>query len=384
MSTSEFWAEAHRSIAEGSFVKLTLSKPAAKKTDWRKAYARLVDIRQQAHLSFTFQYERRDEVKNFLPDEGLSQAAQWLGAHFLEANLFTLREHLCLSLNKKREARLQRQQAVHHDAPATTHDHAKQRPLPAGEGPGYLTQLGIAGADGQILQKGQRKFRQINRYIEIIGSLLQQHPLPPGARIVDMGSGKGYLTFALYDYLTYKLGLEVHLTGVELRPDLVDYCNEVARQSGFSRLSFTAGDIHDFPAGDIDMLIALHACDTATDLALAKGIQSSAALIVVAPCCHKQVRRDMQPPETLQAIARFGILWERQAELLTDSLRALLLESRAYETKTLEFIGLEHTPKNVMITAVKGRTNPRALDQISALKSLFGLPQHALEAMLDA
>lgn len=380
-----FWDEARLALANGSFVKLTLSKPAAKGAEWRNVYARPVTLRRQLHLSFTLHMARRDETRNYLPEEGLQAAAEWLGTDFLEANLFTLKEHLCLSLNKKREARLQRQAAVHQSAPPTTHDRAKQRPLATDAAPAsYLVQLGIAGADGQILQKGQRKFRQINKYVEIIGHLLADRPLRPGARIVDMGSGKGYLTFALYDYLARQQGYDVQMVGVELRPDLVEYCNEVARQSGFSGLSFVAGDIEAFPDGQIDMLIALHACDTATDLALAKGVKAGAQHLVVAPCCHKQLRRDARPPAALQPLERYGILWERQMELLTDALRALLLEARGYATKSIEFVGVEHTPKNVMITAVKASPNPGATDQIAALKTQFGVAAHALEALLEA
>jgi SAM-dependent methyltransferase len=379
-----FWDETRHALAEGMFVKLTLSKPAAKGADWRNVYARPVTLRGQLHLSFTLHMAQRDETRNYLPEEGLQMAAEWLGADFLEANLFTLQEHLCLLMNKKREARLQRQAAVHQSAPATAHDRAKQRPLAAAATPAsYLTQLGIAGADGQILQKGQRKFRQINKYVEIIGHLLAERPLRPGARIVDMGSGKGYLTFALYDYLTRQLGNDVQVVGVELRPDLVEYCNEVARQSGFTGLSFVAGSIDAFPDEQMDMLIALHACDTATDMALAKGIKAGAACMVVAPCCHKQLRRDTRPPAALQPLQHYGILWERQMELLTDTLRALLLEARGYTTKTIEFVGVEHTPKNVMITALKAAVNPRATDQIAALKAQFGVTAHALETLLE-
>ena len=174
------------------------------------------------------------------------------------------------------------------------------------------------------------------------------------------------------------------MEGVEIRPDLVDFCNELSRASGFGGLSFIADSIEHYSAPALDMLIALHACDTATDLALAKGIQAGAKLIVVAPCCHKQLRRDMKPPEVLMPMLRQGVFMERQAELLTDSLRVLLLEAHGYAVKTTEFVGPEDTPKNVLIMAAKASPNPKAAEQISRLKELFGVRRHALEELLAA
>ncbi|MEM1216904.1 MAG: SAM-dependent methyltransferase [Bacteroidota bacterium] len=283
-------------------------------------------------------------------------------------------------ISKKGKATL-RQQTIQQkrSSGAVQHDHAKARSI-ATDSP-YLHALGITNKQGKVLQQGQRKFRQINKYLELIGHLLEQQPLRDQAHIVDMGSGKGYLTFALYDYLQRQQN--VQLTGIELRPKLVKQCNEVAQECNFEHLRFLAQDIHDFqPDGGIDMLIALHACDTATDEAIAKGIRAEAQLIVVAPCCHKQVRKAMQPPNKLQPMLQHGILLERQAEMLTDAIRSLLLEAHGYETKVFEFINTAHTPKNVMITAVKGRPNQAALGQIAALKRQFGINFHHLERLL--
>ncbi|MEL7221885.1 MAG: SAM-dependent methyltransferase, partial [Bacteroidota bacterium] len=259
---------------------------------------------------------------------------------------------------------------------------AKQRPLSEQPRP-YLHALGIANQEGKILQQGKRKFRQINKYIELIEHLLREQPLEPNARLVDMGSGKGYLTFALYDYLVNQKQQAVQMTGIELRQGLVDQCNGIAKKYNFNHLEFIAEDIHQYqPVGGIDMLIALHACDTATDEALAKGIRARANIIVVAPCCHKQVRKSMKPPASLTPMLQHGILLERQAEMLTDAIRSLLLEANGYKTKVFEFVGTEHTPKNVMITAVKSRVRKEAQAEIDQLKSSFGLSHHHLEQLL--
>ena len=204
-----------------------------------------------------------------------------------------------------------------------------------------------------------------------------------------MGAGKGYLTFALYDYLTHVLDQKTHITGVEYRLDLVNLCNEIAQSTGFNDLKFVQGSIETYNDQTFNVLIALHACDTATDDAIAKGIHAKADLIVVAPCCHKQIRREMEkakPKTALAHVVRHGIFMERQAEMITDTLRALLLEKHGYATKVIEFISNAHTPKNVLIVASKKanfNADTQDIDQkIDATKTMFGVRMHYLEQIL--
>ena len=262
----------------------------------------------------------------------------------MNGNLFTLEKDVSIQYNKKRKARIFEKKASVNERPSMVHDKAKNRLIDA-EGNIYLKEMGVTNAKGEVLKSGQKKFRQINKYIEILDGFLKKSQLPQHLHIVDMGSGKGYLTFALYDYLLNKLQLNPQMTGIELRKPLVDFCNQLAQKADFQHLHFEAKDIFDFHPGKIDVLIALHACDIATDIAIAKGIQSEASMIVVAPCCHKQVRQQMQCQTDMQAILRHGILEERQAELITDGIRALLMEANGYQTKVFEFISTEHTPK---------------------------------------
>lgn len=333
-------------------------------------------------LSFTLRYATRDETKNHPYEEALAIIALWLGVDFLNADLFTKEEDLSLQFNKKRRPSLFSRPPTRTDTPDTRHDKEKNYVIEA-SGNAYLHLLGITTAKGDIHKDGRKKFRQINKYIEIIESLLRQHPLSENAHIVDMGSGKGYLTFALYDYLTRKKGYNVTITGIELRPELVESCNSVARQCRFDGLQFVAQDIHQYKPEHIDMLIALHACDTATDEAIAKGIHAQAEIIVTAPCCHKQIRRQMQGNEAMQPILKHGILEERQAELITDGLRALLMEDKGYATNVFEFISLEHTSKNLMITGVKSQPKPGALAQVAHIKQAYGIGYHHLERLLN-
>ena len=206
--------------------------------------------------------------------------------------------------------------------------------------------------------------------------------MPDDAIIADFGSGKGYLTFALYDHLFNNLKMTPSVSGFELRENLTRFCNELAEKQPFSNLKFIAQDINDYQTERLDMLIALHACDTATDVAIAKGIKANAKIIVVAPCCHKQIRKQLNVHNEMQPILKHGIMEERQAELLTDGIRALLMEAHGYKTKVFEFISTEHTPKNVMIVGIKSKAKNEALAQVESIKKHYGIEYHALERLI--
>jgi len=336
-SVRQFWSAARSSAAAGELIKLTLSKPRFKSGDIpRNRYARLVEIRGGTQLQITHRYEDREEVKNHLVGTGLGLLESALGDVYGNADLFTVNEQLSISLSRKGNARLVRKTLHQRSRPkietVKEHNRQKHRDIPADRP--YLHALGITTADGKVRQDGKRKFKQINKFVEIIGALVRENPLKGDARIVDMGSGSGYLTFALYDHLHNQLGLDVTVTGVELRPKLVEKCRSIADDNGFTRLNFVEGYIDDFEPERLDLLIALHACDTATDDALFKGLKAKAEMMVVAPCCQKQVRKDMEVPADLKPLLDSGILLERQAAMLTDAMRALLLEAQGYKTNS--------------------------------------------------
>lgn len=384
-SIRQFWSAARSAAANGELVKLTLSKPRHKSADLpRNRYARLVQIKGGTQLQITHRYEDREEVKNHLVGVGLSLLESALGEDYGNADLFTTDEQVSISLSRKGNARLLRK-TLHPRSrpnlpPVTQHNRKKHRDIPADRP--YLHALGVTTAEGKVRQDGKRKFKQINKFVEIIDKLVQEQELPSGAQIIDMGSGSGYLTFALYDHLTNRLGMNVTITGVELRPKLVEKCRKIASDNGFRDLHFVEGYIDDFNPKRIDLLIALHACDTATDDALFKGLKAKAQMMVVAPCCQKQVRKDMDVPAELKPMLGNGILLERQAAMLTDAMRALLLEAEGYKTKLFEFIPLEHTAKNVMITAVKGRKRTEALAEFRTLRKRFGVKKHYLRKLI--
>ncbi len=389
MPLSQFLASFRAAFEAGKLLKCTLSKttPTAP-PDLKNVYLRPVSLKKGPHVAFNFRYKTRDEVKNFSLDEATERLKAMLGKEFLNADLLTPDRDYNLSFSKKGEPIFFSKKASHTAATAdTAHDRTKHRLLDPSAP--WLHALGITSASGQVRADAQDKWRQINKYLEIIESLLRERPLPTDARIADMGSGKGYLTFALYDFLTNKMNLAPHITGIELRPQLVEFCNKTAQAAGFQGLNFVAQNIENYQPERLDMLIALHACDIATDLALAAGIRNEAKIIVAAPCCHKQIRKEMQTGNELAPILRHGILEERQAEILTDGIRALLLEAEGYKTQVFEFISTEHTAKNLMITATadgKRRTGngvrEKALEKVAALKAGFGIREHYLEKLL--
>ncbi len=388
MSVMSFLATLETAFTAGQFIKCTLSRPTAAALDLelKTVYLRPVELKKGRQIAFNFRYKTRDEVKNFPLPEALLQLTALLGAQFGNADLFTTERDATLSFSKKGDAQLAFKAATQTASPDLQHDREKQRLLdPAAP---WLHTLGITSARGEVLANAQDKWRQINKYLEIIDNLLRQQPLPAEAHIADMGSGKGYLTFALYDFLQRQPGLVPHITGIELRPALVEFCLKTAQQAGFKNLHFIAQDIRNYQPPQLDMLIALHACDTATDLALVTGIRQGAKIIVAAPCCHKQIRKAMHTRNELAPVLRHGILEERQAEIVTDGIRALLLEAEGYKTNVFEFISSEHTAKNVMITALRGdrkvaeEQRLAALKKVNALKTGFGIGEHYLEKLL--
>lgn len=388
------------SLTNYTFRKLTLSKPLsnASNKDLKNVYIRQVQLKGTLQLQLTFRYATRDEFKNYLIEDAIAIILLLLETDFLNADLFTATQEISLMNGKKILKKTNQQFKTDNDAPPSVgavpsalvseellHDRPKQRLIEPEAA--YLFDLDITTSDGKVSAAGQKKYKQINKYIEIIDSLLKEKPLPDAPKIVDMGSGKGYLTFALYDFLTNQCDLTPEVFGIELRKQLVDFCNKLAIKNQFTKLVFEAKDIIEFEE-KIDMLIALHACDTATDIAIAKGIKANAAIIVVAPCCHKQIRRQLEASVSgvFQPILKHGIFCERTAEMITDTIRALLLEVHGYKTKVFEFISTEHTAKNVMIVATLQQKNlvqsQKILLQIDNLKQQFGIQSHFLEQLL--
>ena len=392
---SEFNVVLSANIAASTMVKLSLGNYKGNEKELKNIYIKKVKIKRADMLSFNYRYKTRDIFKNLQIDEGLKLINNLLSNDFRIGTLFTTAEEIIIEHDKKGSIKLRKRALGKKLEVSVAHDKEKKRIIKPSNNP-YLHALKITDAEGNVFKNAQDKYKQINQYIEILSSLIKELPEGTIKSVVDMGSGKGYLTFALYDYLHQQLNLKAKVTGVEFRADLVTLCNEIAKQANFEQLNFVEGTIQDYSVNEINLLIALHACDIATDDAIFKGIKAGAELIVVAPCCHKQIRREIEKHKVkndVSFLTKYGIFLERQAEMVTDGIRALILEYHGYKTKVFEFISDAHTPKNVLVVGVKRAESSKTKDQseerakilqkIKETKSYFGIDYHHLERLLD-
>ena len=368
---------------QSTLVKMTLSKPANKHDELRNVYVKPVLIKEKRLFAFTYRYERRDETKNYDAAQMVEVLKELVPNRFLNAVLFTVTEDVMLLVSSKGKATIQTKKVQETREQNLDHDKQKSRLInPANP---WWYQLGLTTREGKITADMQHKFKQIYKYVEIVESLIKPMKFDGTVHIADMGAGKGYLTFALYELLTQRLNLDVDIKGVEIRPDLVLKINEIIKSSNLKGLEFVESSIEAYRPEQLDVLIALHACNTATDDAIAKGIRAGAELIVGAPCCHKQIRQEMERSGKTDVITRYGIFMERQAVMITDTIRALMMEYYGYKTQVMEFIEMEHTPKNVLLVGRKTGKEPDRLiisKEISDLKQRYGIQRHYLETIL--
>ena len=369
-----------------TLVKLTLSQPRGGDAGLRNVYGRAVELREGRRLSLVWRYATRDVTKNLPLEEALDLLGNALGGEWERAHLFTTTGDCQLRCDASGRGTLKASRPAFAVAPPPEHDREKVTSLAVAEA-GWLRALGVTNAAGEARPGMAPKLRQIQRFVELFGHLLRDSILPEHAslRVVDMGAGKGYLTFAVAEFLRSR-EMEAEIIGVEARAELVELTNRVAREHGFPGLKFVQGTIADFtPPQPLDILIALHACDTATDDALAQAVKAGAALILAAPCCHQEVRAQLQPPPVLREVLRHGILAEREAEIVTDGLRALLLEMHGYRASVFEFISPEDTSKNLMLAAQR-RAQPVDVaplrEQWRALMNFYGLREQRLATLL--
>ncbi|MFA7382753.1 MAG: SAM-dependent methyltransferase [Desulfurivibrionaceae bacterium] len=374
-------------LTRHTFVKLVLGKYHGPEPGLDRVFVRRLALKDGECLSFLYRYQTRDVTKNLPIAAGIAAIRDMFATAFNNLHLQTLGEDIQLSLNKKGRYNLQRGKAAPREAAPQEHDRAKERFLEL-TAP-FLRELGVTNASQQLIPSMARKWKQINKFIEVLDHALAASELKGKERlqVVDFGSGKGYLTFAMEEYLRVGLGLEPQVTGVELREDLVKLCSKAAEKLQLATLSFVQGDIRSYTPEGLDIMIALHACDMATDYAIHLGVRAGASIIMCAPCCHKQLRPQLHSPAVLKPMLKHGIHLGQEAEMVTDSLRALLLEASGYQTQVFEFVALEHTSKNKMILGVKGGVPVRQAEimaQIRGIKEFYGIREHCLETLLLA
>ncbi|MBL0086507.1 MAG: SAM-dependent methyltransferase [Ideonella sp.] len=373
----------------GTLHQAVLAKYRGPDADLLRINLRSVLLRGQQQLQLVYRHATRDVTHNHPVAEAVDLVRQLLiDGQFRNAHLHTGTGDFELSITRRGQAHLRHQTpASSIPAPANAaHNREKHRML-AIDRP-FLTELGVTTAQHTLVPAMARKWKQINKFIEVFASALAASRLAnaPQLHIVDFGSGKGYLTFAIHDWLRQVKGVEAQVVGVELRPDLVALCNAAIGKLGLHGLRIEQGDVRSWTPAALNVVIALHACDTATDHAIDLGIRGGADIILCSPCCHKQLRPQLLSPHPLRPILQHGVHLGQEAEMLTDGLRALLLDAAGYDTQVFEFISLEHTNKNKMILAVK-RASPRppepVLAQIAEIKAFYGIREQCLETLLQ-
>ncbi len=390
----EFFQHIQQAWQSNTLQRLILSQYQGEKANLQKLMIRSIKLKDELQLQVVYRYQTKDITKNYTWQEFESLSSDWL-MQFKQSNLFTDQAEFQLKIKKQQWQLTQTQiKTAKHTASnpqeniniAKQHNRQKQRWIEQDRQ--FLQLLGVTDQKHQIIPSMSRKWKQINKFVEIFAGAVNQAGFieHQNLHVVDFGSGKGYLTCAVYDYLqTHQFAPQV--TGVELRQELVDFCQNVATQSDFQYLQFFQGDVRSYQPEQTDVMIALHACDIATDFAIHTGIRLDAKVIMCAPCCHKELRPQMQSPTVLAPMLGYGVHMGQQAEMLTDTIRALFLQAYGYETKVLEFVSLEHTSKNKMIMATKKRNaesqpNQKVLQQIADLEAFYSIEHHALENLL--
>ena len=313
--------------------------------------------------------------QNLMKDEAYEYLQNAMSDTFRQMELASAKgsAQILVSKNGKMTMKVKKNRPVEGQAkiqaPSTLLDHNRKKKyvLEGGKPIPFLQDLGVMTADGRIVHSRYDKFRQINRFLEFVQDILPKLPKGREINIIDFGCGKSYLTFAMYYYLKELNGFDIRVIGLDLKQDVIDHCNQLARKYGFEKLAFYHGDIASYEGVDqVDMVVTLHACDTATDYALAKAVRWNASVILSVPCCQHELNRQMKN-DMLEPVLQYGLLKERMAALYTDGIRAEILENHGYRTQILEFIDMEHTPKNVLIRAVKegkGKKNGKKLQEM--------------------
>lgn len=410
-------------ILNSDLKKCVISSPRRKSMECRKCIVRPIIIKGELLFQFEYHYEKKVTHENMIPFDTVSTIMDLVADDFKQVDIFTSDEEIQILASKPERPRIRRK-TIQSGKNASgsnndikkglsrlssissenilSHDRQKNHIIKEGVPCDFLIRLGVMNDEGRVIKKHYSKFRQINRFLEIVDdaadALIQSRPL----KIIDFGCGKAYLTFALYYYFHNIREQDVIITGLDLKEDVIEFCNGVARDLSYNGLTFLHGDIADYKDDGCDMVVTLHACDTATDYALINAVSWNAPVILSVPCCQHELFRQIKN-EDMRPMLKYGLLKDRFTELLTDSLRALALEAKGYQVQIIEFTTLEHTMKNIMIRAVRktsinstnnavsqvkksntnvpaGKKAKRALDEYSALKKQYNV-HPAIDAM---
>lgn len=355
-----------------SLIKLILGDLRKKSNPFKKAVLRPLLLQGELWYQVEYHFQNKVTHKNLNKDQCLELCIELMEEVFKQMNLFSADADYQILASDPYKPRIVKK-APSKNMPLLSHNKEKNYIIPDHSPCDFLMLLGVMDQSGNVIQRHYAKFRQINRFLEIVSDVIEFLPTKSEPlRLVDFGCGKAYLTFALYYYLKVKLKKDIEIIGLDLKEEVIDFCNRIAKDLEYDGLRFLKGDIAEYSEqGNADMVVTLHACDTATDYALIKAVDWGASVILSVPCCQhelfSQITSDLHHP-----ILKHGILKERFCSILTDGLRGLKLEEQGYEVSMIEFTSLEHTSKNIMIRAVQtGKKNPSAGEEYSRLKEYW-------------
>lgn len=341
-------------IKEDGLIDAVLSNPASG-SEMEKVRIRPVRIKEENLWQITVYQNNQVFHSNCNQDETFETLHGYIGAPFKQAQIETVHFRSVILVSKKGTVTIKKKQKKTEEVHVVPRSHNREKNYILKEGipVDFLVELSVMTKDGKVVNSRYDKFRQINRFLEFIEDVLPALPTNKVLRIIDFGCGKSYLTFAMYYYLHVLKGLEIEITGLDLKKDVIASCSSLAEKLGYDGLHFEMGDIAGYKsAAGADMVVTLHACDTATDYALAQAVGWGAKVILSVPCCQHEVNRQIKC-DPLETVLKYGIIKERVSALFTDALRAEILKEQGYDTQILEFIDIEHTPKNLLIRAVK-------------------------------
>lgn len=368
-----------------SFVRIVFADRRRKSIEYKKVTIRPVSIRGEYMYQAEFHYDKKVTHRNISYFEGVSFAEKLIAEDFKQINILTETEDIQILAAKPDKPRITRS-AASHKKQSLEHNRQKQYILQDGKPADFLVELGVMTAEGKVKKQHYGKFRQINRFLEIADNCFEDLPKDGTLRIIDFGCGKSYLTFALYFYLKKVQGRDVEIIGLDLKEDVIKFCSGVAKKLHYDELTFLTGDIADYKADErpdgrpaADMVVTLHACDTATDYALINATRWGSSVILSVPCCQHELFSQITEPVN-NPMLKHGIIKDKFTELLTDALRGLKLEAAGYDVNMIEFTSLEHTSKNIMIKAIRTTADgkktaaiKKASSEYEALKKFYNV-----------
>ncbi len=373
-------------ITDQLFIEAVFSNLRNKSLEYNKVKVKPVLLKEALHYQLTYYVGTKVLHENLLPMEAVSKMIELLEHAFRQAVIFTTDADVQVLVSKKGKATILKQKPSKARVDLA-HNRKKEHVLEDGKPVPFLIELGIMNKDGKVLAKKYDKFKQINRFLELIQDIVPYLSKDRKVQIVDFGCGKSYLTFALYYYLKEVQQLDIHIIGLDLKSDVIAHCNRLTETFGYEDLHFIVGDIEQYQGlTQVDLVVTLHACDTATDAALEKAVRWDATVILSVPCCQHELYDQVENP-ILSPMLNHGIIKERFAALATDAVRAQILDIVGYKTQIVEFIDMEHTPKNLLIRAIKQKRSKEQqknkLEEYFAIKNFLHINPYLERALQD-